>query len=269
MTTSGVFACLKWTAQEPGADPADVRVAGVSEADQSALEVALRLAEQLTDERVTVVTVGPRAADRALRDAISCGAAAAIRVDASEEISSDDVAQELAVVVAGARFVVCGDYSTDRGSGSVPAFLAHRLGVAQALGLITVALADNAVRAVRRLDGGRREVLSVPEPCVLSVEGAVADLRRASLRSSLASASAPVDVKPRTTSGSAPSPTLVTPFRPRARTLLPPAGDDALARIRALTDPGGGSAAHGETLTLEPDAAAARILAALREWGER
>jgi hypothetical protein len=59
---------------------------------------------------------------------------------------------------------------------------------------------------------------------------------------------------------------LVTPFRPRARFLPAPAGADALARVRALTD----SAEHGprgETVTLEPRAAAERILQALREWG--
>ena len=61
---------------------------------------------------------------------------------------------------------------------------------------------------------------------------------------------------------------MVTPYRPRARVLPPPQGDDALARVRVLIDADGASAAHGERLTLEPRDAAVRIVAALREWGE-
>ena len=49
----------------------------------------------------------------------------------------------------GAGLVLCGDLSADRGSGSVPAFLAAHLGAAQALGLVAVELgaAGHAHRA--------------------------------------------------------------------------------------------------------------------------
>ena len=45
-----------------------------------------------------------------------------------------------------------------------------------------------------------------------------------------------------------------------------PAGDDVLERLRALTD-AGGTSTRGETVELPPREAAARIVAALREWG--
>ena len=94
--------------------------------------------------------------------------------------------------------MVCGDVSADRGSGSVPAFVAAELGVAQALGLVErrPATATAARRVTRRLDGGRREVLAVTAPAVLSVEGAVARLRRASLPAELAARTAPIEVVP-------------------------------------------------------------------------
>ena len=60
----------------------------------------------------------------------------AVRVDAPADLASAAVAAALAAVVAGAAWVVCGDASADRGSGSVPAFLAAELGAAQALGLV-------------------------------------------------------------------------------------------------------------------------------------
>lgn len=260
-----IAACLKWTSP-PGASDGDERFAGVSAADQAALEVALALAEQMGDT-VTAVTVGPPGGERTLREALACGAASAVRVDVPAGSPSTDVARELASVVAGASIVVCGDYSLDRGSGSVPAFVAHRLGAAQALGLLAVSRGDGHLDAMRRLDGGRREVLRVPLPCVVSVEGSVAGLRRASLRASLASASAPIDVCPPTSTVVHTTPAaIVTPFRPRARVMPPPAGEGVLDRVRSLTD-AGTAPARGETVILEPRAAAEHIVAALRIWG--
>jgi electron transfer flavoprotein beta subunit len=106
----------------------------------------------------------------------------------------------------------------------------------------------------------------VPVPCVLSVEGSVASLRRAGLRAALAARTAAITVVPFPSTGHAAEPVTVAPFRPRARVLPAPAGDDVLARLRALTDTGG-EVTHGESLVLDPPAAAARIVTALREWG--
>ncbi len=192
-----------------------------------------------------------------------------MRADAPEAMTSAEVARQLSRHLAEATVVVCGDHSTDRGSGSVPAFLAHRLGVAQALGLVSVDL-DGAERgtlgAIRRLDGGRREVLTVEFPTVLSVEGGVVALRRAGLRAALAARGATIEVTkvaPYATHAATP---VVTPFRPRARVLPAPTGHDPLARLRQLTD-AGATTQRGETVELEPPAAAARIVEALRSWG--
>lgn len=262
-----IVVCVKWTAP-PGADVSDDRFAGVSAADQAALETALRLGEVHGCE-VVVATVGPEGADRALRDALACGASRAVRVDAPLEADSRDVAFELAQATGESDVVLCGDYSLDRGSGSVPAFIAHHRHAAQALGLVAVDVdgcTDDTVHVVRRLDGGRREVLQVPTPCVLSVEGSVASLRRASLRGALASRDAAVEVRIAPPAHHRSAPAIVTPYRPRARVMPAPAGDDPLARLRALTD-ATGAPARGETVTGTPAEAAARIAQALRDWG--
>lgn len=255
-----VAVCLKWVTPV-GRD--DDRFAGVSAADQAALESALEYAEH-TNTEVTVLTVGPVGAERALRDALACGASRAVRVDADPTAHSADIARVVAPHVAEASLVWCGDYSLDRGSGSFPAHLADSLGVDQALGLVDLDLTNtDRIRAVRRLDGGRREILSIAPRAVLSVEGSVARLRRAPLRALLTANDAVIEIDHASLVGEE---TALVPFRPRARVLPAPVGTSALDRVRTLTD-AGGAPSRSETVELTPDAAADRILSALREWG--
>ncbi|MGH9135111.1 MAG: mycofactocin-associated electron transfer flavoprotein beta subunit [Ilumatobacteraceae bacterium] len=257
-----VLVCWKWVALDD-----DERWAGVSAADEAALEVALTLASGAGDDAaVTVAAVGPAAAEASLRDAVARGASRAVRIDSPRGLHSEAVAAALAPFAAGCSWVLCGDYSLDRGSGSVPALVAAHRGVAQALGLVDVdAGTDGPLRVVRRLDGGRREELSVASPAVLSVEGSVARLRRASLTAELAARAASIEVVDGP-AGPVETPIEQGPYRPRARALPPPSGDDALTRIRALTS-SGVEATHGDAVTLDPPQAAARIVQALQEWG--
>ncbi|HEX7442999.1 MAG TPA: hypothetical protein VF320_03870, partial [Acidimicrobiales bacterium] len=201
---------LKWVDLRPEVDPLsgavhdDAHSFGCSPADQAALEWALRLAGSWSQNaggppEVVVVTAGPAAAEALLRDALAAGADRAVRVELITDAPSDEVALALGDVLADAALVCCGDYSVDRGSGSVPAYLAARLGAAQALGLVHVEPGAEALRVIRRLDHGRREVLSLATgagapPAVLSVEGSSADLRRASLAAVLAARDELIDV---------------------------------------------------------------------------
>jgi electron transfer flavoprotein beta subunit len=258
-----IVACLKW-ANHPG-EPGDERFAGMSAADQSALEFALRQGDA-TGLPVLAITLGPAGADRVLRDALACGATRALRIDAPIFTEGHDVAAAIAHHAAHAQWVWCGDYSLDRGAGSVPAFVAAHLDAQQALGVIQLELAADHVVATRRLDGGRREVLTARAPAVVSVEGATARLRRASLPSLRAAATAVIEVVTPTTPVHT-AEFLVRPYRPRARALAAPAGHDPLDRLRVLTDAAAASAARGETLRLDPTAAAERIVQALRDWG--
>ena len=139
------------------------------------------------------MTLGPDYCDEALRELLAAGVTAAVRVDSRTDLPSRQVAHALGVAIRSfARdevVVVCGDASADRGSGSVPAFLADELDAAQALGLLQLTTSDGdpaTMSALRRLDGGRRERLAVPAPAVVSVEGAAGELRRASLAATLA-----------------------------------------------------------------------------------
>lgn len=280
-----IAACWKRVETRAVADPltgevrADPRSAGPSPADEAALEWALRIAEAWGGS-VLVVAAGDTGTGEMLPAALAAGASRAVAVALDHAAPSQVVAGALAAVLEEASVVCCGDASVDRGSGSVPAFLAARLGCAQALGLVGIEIAGGpdgpALLADRRLDRGRRERLRIPAPAVVSVEGGTARLRRASLAGVLAAREATIE---RVVAG---SPGLgadlavgarvrvvgVAPFRPRTHVVLPPpASLPARQRIQLLT----GSLADRpppRTLRLEPAAAADAALEALAGWGE-
>jgi electron transfer flavoprotein beta subunit len=161
----------------------------------------------------------------------------------------------------------CGDYSVDRGSGSVPAFIAARLSCDQALGLVEIEIpanAQQAISALRRLDGGRRERLEIHGPAVISVEGSTARLRRASLKGSMAAKKQDISVVSASPTAIDMAP--VRPYRPRARAVAAPVGSSALDRVKQITDTSSAKG-HGETVHLEPREAAELIMKKLREWG--
>ena len=273
-----IAACMKWVDHRPEVDPlsgavrTDWRTSGASDADRAALEWALRLGAAWR-EPVVAVTAGTTAADAVLREALAVGAKSALRVDVPADAPSSAVAAAIAgalgdVLDEAPTLVLCGVWSLDRGSGSVPAFLAAELGAAQALGLVSLASAHGAILAERRLDRGARERVRVPLPAVCSVEGASARLRRAGLPAVIAaSEDARITV---TRSGPAPvvasEPVRTHPYRPRAKELPPPASPLARERVLALTgiltdrDP-------PQTLVLDPSAAADELLAKLAAWG--
>ena len=245
--------CVKWIGSQPtSGHEADARFAQFSASDQAALEVALQRAEQL-QARVRVVSVAPS------------GAHELVHIAAEGQSSSAHIAHELAQHLRDCASVWCGDYSLDRGSGSVPAFLASTLGAQQALGIVGISASNNSsLDLLRRLDAGRREIVRVVEPFIVSVEGSMATLRRASLAATLRPSATVVEAS--LASPSALSLGDFSPFRPRPRTVKAPAGETALDRIKAATS-ANSPQKHSEIVTLTPDDAAQHIVERLTEWG--
>ncbi len=274
-----VVACLAITDLRPRVDPLSGAVSrdpwgiGWPAAEAAALEHALRAAEAWGG-RVLALSVGPPSVEPVLAEARALGAAI-LRIPGGEAggatggeagkgagpgpgadvLAADE--HELARLIVAALapigppvLVVCGDRSADRGTGALPAFLAHELAATQALGLVRLEPEPGAsapsLIAERRLDGGWRERLRVPLPAVCSVEPAGVALRRASLAGALASAGEPVPVSRVSSvspSGTGSRPAAdrriragrTRPFRPRTRVLPPPAGHDPRIRLLALT----------------------------------
>jgi electron transfer flavoprotein beta subunit len=273
-----VVACLRVGDLHPrvdllsGAVVRDELGIGIPAADAAALEYAFRLAGAWSG-RVVVVAAAPPSAEPLLREILALGASVlrvAVTEPASdqgytEELGSDERAEAAAIGTALAPYgrpavVLCGDRSADRGTGALPAFLAHQLGAAQALGLVALATSEQPLTLVgeRRLDGGWRERLRIPCPAVCSVEGAGIRLRRASLTATLAAQTTPIPEVVAGPEGVGPGRMVLgraRPFRPRTRVVPPPEGDDPRLRLLALT---GALVAHDPPTVVGPiDAAGA------------
>ena len=274
-----IAACMKWVDRRPEVDPltgavhSDARTSGASDADEAALEWALRMGEAWA-AGVIAITAGVPTADAMLRDAIAAGAVRAVRIDVEPAASSSHVAASIASALPDeVSVIVCGAWSIDRGSGSVPAFLAARLDASQALGLVDLsfdASPSPGIEAQRRLDRGRRERLRITPPAVVSVEGASVRLRRAPLDRVLAARSGEIDVvAPAPDLEPASIPVRTAPFRPRPRVLpAPPAELSARERILSLS----GALVDREPprlVRLDPPSAADELLAQLHAWGYR
>ena len=282
-----IVAALSWSWRETEVDPltgalrANRRDRGPSGAELAALEHALRLAERWT-ARVVAASVAPAEADDMLRDALAAGAAQALRVEPAGPVAGPRPAglvggeQESAAALAAAlrqqfgvpELVLCGDLAADRGTGSFPAFLAASLGAEQALGCVRLEPADDwTLRVYRRLDGGRREVLLVRPPAVVSVEAAGVRLRRAGLPAALARGKAAVTVASTPAARNRRVRILSAhPYRPRPRELPAPAGP-ALHRMLELTGALGQRTAPTVVGPLAPAEAADELLACLCRWG--
>lgn len=269
-SSSRVVVCVKWAPPRLTGDPStDERFAAMSAADQAALEFGLRTA-RATDDELVVVTVGPPSADKVLREALACGAHRAIRIDAPSDVATRDSASAAARTLSklgSLGLIWCGDYSADRGSGAFPAYLAAHLGLDQSLGLVRVDFSHGGtlpLDVVRRLDGGRRERSRVASSAVLSVEGSVARLRRASLGRTLSALSQPIEIE--ASALVAVEPPIEKPYRPRARVIPAPTGSTPLDRVRSVTE-SASPKVSADPIELEPRRAAELILERLREWG--
>lgn len=246
-----------WVDAVTGEETVDELSMGMSKADAAALETALALSPD-----VTAVTVGGPSSDAVLRAAWAAGASKLVRFPPPDE--REYAAAAIAAEAADHDLVLCGVWSLDGGSGSVPALAAAALGAAQALGCASVIrVGARRLEVERRVQGGRLEKLAVSAPAVLSVGPEVAGLRRAGLDRLLGSADAPIEVRP----PAAPVIPVLRPlrtaaYRPRPKLIPPPEGGAGDARVRALIGESKQTRNRVELRTA-PGQAAAEIMARL------
>lgn len=159
--------------------------------DSAALEAALQLRD-LTGGSVLVLSMGPRAAETMLREALADGADEALLLSDNCFAGADVLATAYTLACAIRRLgafdrIVCGDFTTDGGTGHVAGELAARL---QLPYLGQVQRVD-AQMVVQRLEGCEQDVL-LEAPAVLSVLSDAYTLRLPSLSGRLSAGQKPL-----------------------------------------------------------------------------
>ncbi len=151
--------------------------------DKVALEAALRLREQGLRKQdgeggVTVISIGPKRVESALRWCLAMGADRAIHVvdDAAPDKDPWPIADLLARVIqsqdTGHDLVLCGRKAMDREMGQVGVFLAELLDlpVVTSVAALTVEPTSSKAMLQRSLERGNRETVECALPAVFTVD---------------------------------------------------------------------------------------------------
>lgn len=140
--------------------------------DEYAVEEALKIADEKSGE-TTVLTVGPKEADAALRHALAMGIENAIHIVDTEESDPFRTSCLLAKTLKDKGFdlILCGKQAIDDDSAAVGAMLAEMLGLPQVLVVTKLELAGDNKRAVchRDIEGGTM-IVETPIPAVISCQ---------------------------------------------------------------------------------------------------
>ncbi len=164
----------------------------VNPLDLYAIEAALRLREQAagrSDEpcEVVAVSMGPPAAERALREAISMGVDSAVLLTDKAFAGSDTWATSYVLAAAVRKLgafdlILCGERATDGDTGQVGPGVAAWLDLPAVTYVGKIDAVGDGVCRVHRLVEDGYEVLEADLPCVLTVVKEVADPRLPTLR---------------------------------------------------------------------------------------
>jgi electron transfer flavoprotein beta subunit len=166
--------------------------------DTYALEEALRI-KDAGEAEVVVVSIGPARVSQALRTALGMGADRAIHIKDSEVDGSDSlgIAKVLAAVAKEENpdVVFCGLMADDGNFSAVPPMLAELIDVPSATGVLSTEGDNGSIKVERELEGGLKEVVELPKPCLLAIQTGANQVRYASLKGIMQAKKKPVDVK--------------------------------------------------------------------------
>jgi electron transfer flavoprotein beta subunit len=152
----------------------DTKASGftISPHEECAVEEAVRLVERFGGA-VTVVSLGPVAAQEQLRACLALGASAAVLIETADGAETGPIATAAALysVAASADLVLLGNEASDTGDYQVGIRLAHLLGRPVATGIKAISVADDASSlSASRTYRGVLETFALPLPCVVTVK---------------------------------------------------------------------------------------------------
>ena len=142
--------------------------------DLNALEAAVQVKEKYGGE-ITLITMGPPAAESTLRECLAVGGDDAVLISGRPFGGADTLSTSYTIVKAAdmkGKFdlIFCGKETQDGATGQMPSQLAERFDAAQISCCLSIEdIADGKIRATRTLENGK-EVVEASLPCLLTVE---------------------------------------------------------------------------------------------------
>lgn len=217
-------------------------------ADAVAVEAALQLAERTPGSRVTVVSMGPPAAEEVIRRALAMGADAGVLITDPGLAGSDALGTARALAAAlgrlGFDLILCATESTDGATGMVPGMVAEWLGVPHLAFIRWLDLAGRELTVHRATERGY-QVLRCPLPALVAVASGVNEPRYPSLKGIMAARRKPVEVLGLASIGLTPADAGQAGARERVLALRPvegraagqmASGEDGVVRAIALLE---------------------------------
>lgn len=166
-------------------------------ADEYGVETAVKLVEEHGGE-VVAITMGPAAAEDALRRAMAMGVERSIHVIDDALAGSDALgtARVLAEVIKSENpdLVITAIESTDAYSGMVPGALAEILGMPQVTFARSASVNGNTLSATRDTETGQ-QTLEATLPALLSVTASIAEPRYPSFKGLMQAKRKPIDTR--------------------------------------------------------------------------
>ena len=169
--------------------------------DLCAVEEAVRIAE-LRDERlrITALTMGPPAAEDAVREAMAIGCTDAVHLSSKAFGGSDTWATAYALSQAvrhlgGFDLILCGERATDGETGQVGPMVGAMLDIPVLTYVSRIAIDDGSSRIVahRAVEGGH-EIVESPLPALVSVVKEINEPRLPTLGGKIAARGAEIPV---------------------------------------------------------------------------
>jgi electron transfer flavoprotein beta subunit len=164
--------------------------------DAYAIEEAVRLKERFTG-KVTVVTMGPPQAEKALREAISLGCDEAVLVSDRKFAGSDTWATSYTLSCAIKKIgafdvILCGKQASDGDTAQVGPGISTHLDIPQVTYVKKIEeIKDNAARVERLMEEGY-DIVETPLPCLFTVVKEINTPRLPSLKGMMKSKSAKI-----------------------------------------------------------------------------
>ena len=184
------------------ADGSGVETAGLKQSInpfcEIAVEEAVRLKEKGAADEIVVVSIGPAAAQEALRAALAVGADRAIHVLTDEEVQPLAVAKTLKAIVGKEQpqLVILGKQAIDDDCNQTGQMLAALLGWPQGTFASKVVAGDGGIMVTREIDGGL-ETVELTLPAMVTSDLRLNEPRYASLPNIMKAKKKPLEtVKP-------------------------------------------------------------------------